>query len=221
MLVRISLLFFLFLAACASAPENVDQRFQSATAPAVQKAYDQLRADEYDGALAALYELLEDGAGLTPFERASILELRASAKRALNDREGAKADLEAAYALNALPPDRQETLLGSLASLEEPAQYLPVVRVRPEFPDSCMRVSAEPDEYGFIKDTVEVGFDIENGVPENVRILNTTNECFNGPALEAVRLWRFDPVMKYGEPLRVEDQKTQFGYEYPAEDMTR
>lgn len=52
--------------------------------------------------------------------------------------------------------------------------------------------------------TAEVEYTIdENGVPQDVRVLNATYKYFGAHAVIAVRKWRFSPAMKDGKPVAV------------------
>lgn len=63
----------------------------------------------------------------------------------------------------------------------------PLVRIPPQYPSQCQR-TARPIE------TVVVEFDVTpEGSVINVRVLDSTNSCFNRAAIRAVERWRYAP----------------------------
>jgi TonB family protein len=83
----------------------------------------------------------------------------------------------------------------------------PLLRVPPRYPDQCEgRVSAS--EY------VVVEFDVSvEGIPENIRIIESTNSCFNRTAKNAVKKWRYHPKTIAGKPVARKDVVTQISFE--------
>ncbi len=72
----------------------------------------------------------------------------------------------------------------------------PIKRDAPAFPERC-EVGAADNE------TVGVEYDVsETGDTENIRIVETTNDCFNKASIAAVEKWKFRPKMVDGEPRR-------------------
>jgi TonB family protein len=69
----------------------------------------------------------------------------------------------------------------------------PIVRVPPVYPSKCERRAAD-------REGVLVEFDVsEGGTTENVRIPESTNECFNEAAKTAVAKWRYRPKLESGK----------------------
>ena len=64
----------------------------------------------------------------------------------------------------------------------------PLVRIPPEFPEECL---AEADQ----KEVVTIEFDVTSvGATVNIRILNSTNDCFDKAAIRSVERWRYVPA---------------------------
>ncbi len=212
-----------FLTSCAVIPASPTydadgQSLRKIILPQVQFAVDKLYADEYAAALSA-FDLLVAGdpTELTPYELATVLELRATAKMNLEDFDGAKADLEAAYALNALPLDRQAKLREYIDRdfREQRDRVLqPLVRIPPRFPEECIITADQSEtETGELLGTVELEFDItSDGVPENIIVTNSTNECLNQSAIESVRRWKYSAPVKDGRAIPVKNQKVVIQY---------
>ena len=98
---------------------------------------------------------------------------------------------------------------------EKPLYRQPCLRIPPKMPAECIGVGSKPDADGSVSDVVEVVYDIDiYGAPDNVRVLSSTNECLNEPTLVAVRRWRFEPVVKNKQPVRLEGQTTQITFAY-------
>ena len=112
----LQLLLFCCLSACVTVSDSEvlttdEYTLRKVILPQIQIAVDKMYADEYAAALPILDALIAgDYGALTPYEMATVLELRAASKTSLDDCAGAKADLEAAYALDAFPPDRRAML---------------------------------------------------------------------------------------------------------------
>ncbi|NHK27754.1 TonB family protein [Parvularcula flava] len=82
-------------------------------------------------------------------------------------------------------------------------------RVSPIYPRRCERLSTGTE-------AVVVTYDISSrGAPVNVRVTETTNECFNAAAISAVSRWSFDPATRNGNPIPVYTRSTRFRFELP------
>ncbi|MBD0427853.1 TonB family protein [Aquisalinus flavus] len=82
-------------------------------------------------------------------------------------------------------------------------------RVSPIYPRRCERLSSGTE-------AVVVTYDISSrGAPVNVRVTETTNECFNAAAISAVSRWSFDPATRNGNPIPVYTRSTRFRFELP------
>lgn len=82
------------------------------------EAYEMLGEDDFQGALGALNELLEDrGEDMKDFDRATTLQIRGTAHINLDNINEALDDFSAALRLNALPPEQQNRLRFNLAQL--------------------------------------------------------------------------------------------------------
>lgn len=81
-------------------------------------AYELLEADKHREALNQLNQLMQKrGEKMKPFDRASVLQIRGSAKVNLEDYAGAINDFEQAMRLNALPPEQNLRLRFNVAQL--------------------------------------------------------------------------------------------------------
>ena len=97
---------------------------------------------------------------------------------------------------------------------EIPAKRLPVRP--PEYPTSCKPALGEPDQ----PQTVIVTYTVtKRGYPVDVRVRETSDECFNETAIAAVRGWRFEPRRVNGKPQQQEYLETTFKFvlEEPTE----
>jgi TonB family protein len=70
----------------------------------------------------------------------------------------------------------------------------PLLRVPPRYPDQC-QWRADGSESVFVEFDISV-----EGVPENIRTIESTNPCFNGAAKNAVKKWRYHPKTIAGKP---------------------
>ena len=109
----------LILAAVALAsPSAQAQTLSQAVATDLLRAYELLENDETSEALIALNRLMERrGQQMTPFDRASVLQIRGSAHVQLEDFDAAVADFEQAIAQDALPPEQVSRLRFNMAQL--------------------------------------------------------------------------------------------------------
>lgn len=65
----------------------------------------------------------------------------------------------------------------------------PVMRAPPEYPEECL-AGAKP------KETVFIEFDVPpTGKAVNLRIISSTNPCFNKAAIASIERWRYAPIM--------------------------
>ena len=72
----------------------------------------------------------------------------------------------------------------------------PLVRVPPEGFGRCVAGATRPVE------VVHLTFDVTaDGRPTNVRVIDTTNSCYDSASIEAVRKWRYDPKVIDGRPV--------------------
>lgn len=109
----LALLALSFLALPAQA-----QTLSPAVANDLLRAYELLENDETSEALSALNRLMERrGESMSPFDRASVLQIRGSAYVQLDDFDRALADFERAIAQDALPPEQVNRLRFNMAQL--------------------------------------------------------------------------------------------------------
>lgn len=65
----------------------------------------------------------------------------------------------------------------------------PVLRSPPRYPERCMASAKDSEK-------VLVEFDVTaEGAVENVRVIESTGNCFNKPAVESVMRWRYRPLI--------------------------
>lgn len=91
---------------------------------------------------------------------------------------------------------------------ETPAKRSPWV-APPNYPAACMPApgaEAKPERV-----TLAYAVD-EFGRAADIRVRETTNECFNGPAIDAARMWRFEPRLVNGEKARQDQAETTVTY---------
>jgi len=115
MVMAVVLLLLLGLSVPASAQSDT---LTPALANELIEAYDLLEADQFAEALAALNRIVERRDGrMSPFERASVLQVRGSAHVGLDDFPAALRDFERAIAQEALPEPQQRRLQFNVAQL--------------------------------------------------------------------------------------------------------
>lgn len=103
-----------FLVSTAAQAQTLSQ----AVAVDLLRAYELLENDETREALVALDRLMERrGEQMTPFDRASVLQIRGSAQVQLENFDAAIADFGRAIAQDALPPEQVSRLRFNMAQL--------------------------------------------------------------------------------------------------------
>lgn len=97
---------------------RVSQTLDPRVAQALQTVFEQMQAEQYNEALAALNQLIaQRGDNMKEFDRATTYELRGSVKVNLEDFRGALRDFQTALNQNALPPERNNQLRYFIAQL--------------------------------------------------------------------------------------------------------
>ena len=78
----------------------------------------------------------------------------------------------------------------------------PRLRVPPRYPDKCQgRGSSTRIKSADKEEIVLVEFDITpDGRTDNIKVIDSTNSCFDASARESVEQWRYDPKIVDGEP---------------------
>lgn len=70
----------------------------------------------------------------------------------------------------------------------------PLVRIPPQYPDRCQTRAGE-------RETVVVEFDVTpDGTTTNIRVIDSTNSCFNREAQRSVERWKYQPKIVDNEP---------------------
>ena len=95
-------------------------------------------------------------------------------------------------------------LLGSFASLQAATSEgtafdvrpTPIKTPPPEYPTQLKNAGVS----GVVAVKVEID---ETGAVIACSVTKSSNEAFEGPALNAVKRWRFAPAQKYGTPVKV------------------
>ena len=83
----------------------------------------------------------------------------------------------------------------------------PLKRVTPEYPDGCARTADD-------KEIVVLEFDVTpEGDTDNIRIVDSTNRCFNGSAIKSVEEWEYRPKIVDGVPALRRNLKTAITFE--------
>lgn len=130
----------------------------------------------------------------------------ASATDVIDDTPQAIVGRAAPDALSEDGAGASETAEVAAAVYTEPVS---TARVSPIYPRRCERLSTGTE-------AVVVTYDISSrGAPVNVRVTETTNECFNAAAISAVSRWSFDPATRNGNPIPVYTRSTRFRFELP------
>ena len=93
----------------------------------------------------------------------------------------------------------------------------PLTQSAPLYPDSCL--IALPDDVG--KQRVAVTFDVtKEGLPEKVRVRESSHPCFDDAAVAAVRRWTFEPRRSNGKKTAQTDLEAIFIFELDSETQT-
>ncbi len=98
-----------------------------------------------------------------------------------------------------------------LAQTPDETPATPRWKGAPDYPTACLseQIAATEDE------RVDVAFTINAaGLTEDVRIMRSTNECFEEAALSAVRSWIYAPRQVQGRSLPQEDMEATFIFEF-------
>lgn len=109
---------------------------------------------------------------------------------------------------------------GLLLSAQAAAEVTPAKRLTsrsPSYPASCRSDAASNDKTEIVTVTYTV---TEKGLPVSVRVVETTNACFNEAAIAAVRSWKFEPQKVDGKPTAQEDVETTFLFKLEEETQT-
>ncbi len=84
---------------------------------------------------------------------------------------------------------------------------MPIARIPPPFPAKCQKESGK-------REVVTLGFDVSpKGKTKNVKVIETTNKCFNKSAITSVKSWRYEPATKNGEPVWQRDNETKVTFQ--------
>lgn len=81
----------------------------------------------------------------------------------------------------------------------------------PNYPASCVPAAGEEDKIHKVTVVYTVSKD---GEPEDVRVRETTDECFNDTAVATVLTWRFKPSTFNGKAMAQEGVETTFIFRY-------
>ncbi|CAK9039301.1 TonB family protein [Durusdinium trenchii] len=106
-------------------------------------------------------------------------------------------DLEVVPPLQSVPA-RPQPSLEPVRQQQAPATVIIEARlsrsIAPQYPNRCARRAEDLER-------VTVIFDVtENGRPANIRVADTTNDCFNTVAVSTLKRWRFEPKTIDGAP---------------------
>ena len=92
----------------------------------------------------------------------------------------------------AIPKLNPNLNIGSGFNPDRDAQ--PLVRIPPQYPDRCQTRAGE-------RETVVVEFDVTpDGTTTNIRVIDSTNSCFNREAIRSVERWKYQPKIVDNEP---------------------
>jgi len=92
----------------------------------------------------------------------------------------------------AIPKLNANLNIGSGFNPDRDAQ--PLVRIPPQYPDRCQTRAGE-------RETVVVEFDVTpDGTTTNIRVIDSTNSCFNREAIRSVERWKYQPKIVDNEP---------------------
>ena len=100
-------------------------------------------------------------------------------------------------------------IAASAAQSPEEIPAEPLNRAPPSYPTSCM----PPPGQVAAPQSVTVAFDVnEHGFPENVRVVESTDGCFEEVAVAAVRSWKYVPRSVNGRARPQEELQTTFTF---------
>lgn len=75
----------------------------------------------------------------------------------------------------------------------------------PSYPVACLPSSGAEAK----AERVTLAYTVnDKGRAVNVRVRESTNDCFNGPAVDSARLWQFEPRRVNGVAVRQDDVET-------------
>jgi protein TonB len=87
----------------------------------------------------------------------------------------------------------------------------PLVRIEPPYPDRCQTRADDVE-------TVAVEFDVTpEGQVINVRVISSSNSCFNSTAIRAAERWRYQPKIVDNQPTWRRGTTTTFDFKLPEE----
>ncbi len=99
--------------------------------------------------------------------------------------------------------------LGSGFNPDRDAQ--PLVRIPPRYPDRCVDRHKKTE-------IVAIEFDVTpQGQVINVRIVSSTNPCFDRASIRAAERWKYQPKVVDGKPQPRLGVRTNFKYQPPVE----
>ena len=112
--------------------------------------------------------------------------------------------------------------LGMVSPASAEVSEIPAKRLgsgSPLYPASCAPAPGSPEE--FETETVIVAYAItEDGRTAEIRVRESSSECFNEAAMGAVRGWRFEPRKVNGKDLPQDDMETTFHYKLAEDTKT-
>ncbi|NNL89035.1 MAG: hypothetical protein HKP25_08190 [Marinicaulis sp.] len=104
---------------CAAEEGGASKTLNPNVARVLQVVYEQMQAEQFQGALAGLNGLISSrGDSMAPFDKATTYELRGSVKASLDDYRGAQSDFRTALNTNALPANRNNQLRYFIAQID-------------------------------------------------------------------------------------------------------
>ena len=109
---------------------------------------------------------------------------------------------------------------GLLLSTQAAAEDIPAKRVSavgPGYPASCRPPAGEEATPQIVVVTYGVTRD---GKAENIRVMESSNPCFNDAAIAVVRSWYFEPRSVDGKPTAQEDMESTFIFRLEEETQT-
>jgi TonB family protein len=105
-------------------------------------------------------------------------------------------------------------IIATSANLAEAAEIVPanpISRIAPDYPAKCFPSGPGP----YSDQRVTVGYDVSReGVPENVRVSESTDPCFEDVAVAAIRNATYAPQMVDGRTVKQEELETTFTFRF-------